>query len=482
MKNTASSGKDTVLLKKQKEIQKWEKQKARPKGHNYILYMLMIICLIYITDEIASQICVQMKTEIATDLFSKFGDQSAGKMSLLELVAYPFMGISLFYKTLSDRFGRKVFLIVNTLGMSLGMLAVFLSQNIVMYILGYCLISFFVPHDMQVVYIMETAPEKHRAKMYSAVKCVATLGVMLIPLFRKLFMPVPSEWRMVFLLPAVIGLVTALTALLLSRETDAFIDSRLKYLNMSEEELAKEKAAKDAQNAQGGFFKAFSFGMKHKQLRWLFILMSFHNLGFIITMHYQVMLSYGYAQNAFATGLFETLEQAVESVSINEITSALFMFPIGSALFQLAVGFISDKFGRKTAGATMSATTLITFIAFVLCAKNGVAPYITGFLTGACIGSFWAVGDINVMMMSESSPTNLRSSMLSACYVISAIGTVIGMGILLPIMNTLGNTVTSTAALFISAPGILMGLILVLTKTKETKNMNLDTVTGKEFD
>lgn len=473
-----------VALRKQREIAKWEKEKARPKRSTYLIYMVFLICLVYITDEVASQICVQMKTEIAADLFAKFGDKSLSTLGSLELLSYPCIAISLFYKTLSDRYGRRLFLVVNTFGMALGMTLIFLSGNIPLYIIGYCVISFFVPHDMQVVYIMETAPAKHRARIYSLVRAVATLGAMLIPLLRRVYMHDQSQWRMVFLVPAVIGLVASFLALILSRETDAFIDSRLKYLRMSEEEIRAEKAAKDVTNAQGGFFAALKFALRRKQLRWLYILMAFHNLGFIITMNYQPMLSYGYAGHLFASGGAKTMDDALNAVASGsgEVTQALFLFAVGSAVFQFVVGFISDKLGRKPAGVVMSAMTLTTLLAFTFGAKLAWAPWFVGFMTGACVGSFWSVGDINVMMMSESSPTNLRSSVASSAYVIQALGTVVGMAILLPTLGALGNSVISTVVLCISAPGILIGLLLVLKKTHETKGTDLDTVTGFEWD
>ncbi len=471
-------------LKKQREIAKWEKEKTRPRRRTYLLYMVLIICLVYITDEIASQICVQMKTEIAGDLFARFGDSSLSKLGTLELLSYPCIAISLFYKTLSDRYGRRLFLVVNTFGMALGMTLIFLSGNIPLYIMGYCVISFFVPHDMQVVYIMETAPAKHRAKIYSLVRADATLGAMLIPLLRRIFLQDQTQWRMVFLVPAVFGLVTSFLALLLSRETDAFIDSRLKYLGMSEAELRAEKAANEVRNAQGGFFAALRFAMRHKQLRWLYILMAFHNLGFIITMNYQPVLSYGYAEHLVAAGGAKTLDDALNAVASGngEVTQALFLFAIGSAVFQFLVGFVSDKLGRKPAGAMMSALTLATLLTFTFGAKLGWTPWFVGFMAGACVGSFWSVGDINVMMMSESAPTNLRSSVASSAYVIQAIGTVVGMAILLPTLGACGNSVISTAILCISVPGILIGLLLVLAKTHETKGADLDTVTGFEWD
>ncbi|MBQ4207499.1 MAG: MFS transporter, partial [Clostridia bacterium] len=446
-------------VRKQREIARREKQRAKPKRRAYLLYMVFLICLIYITDEIASQICVQMKTEIAGDLFAKFGDSSLGKLELLTLVSYAFMGVSLFYKPLSDRFGRRLFLVVNTFGMSLGMLMIFLSRSILAYTVGFCVISFFIPHDMQVVYIMETAPAKHRAKIYALVKCVATLGVMVVPLLRRLLMENASQWRLVFLVPAVVGLAVSFVALLLARETDAFIDSRLRYLHMSEEELAAEKARKDMQNAQGGFFASLRFSLRHKQLRWLLIYMAFVNLAFVISMQYQVMMSYGYAQNMVtATGV--TLDTALGAVSTGAVTEALFLFPVGSALFQLMVGFISDKFGRKPASALMCGVTIVTLLLFTFGARLAWPPALVGFFAGACIGSFWAVGDINVMMLSESAPTNLRSSVPSSGYVIEALGTVVSMAILLPLMNVVGNAVVTPVVLAVSVPGLVIGLVL----------------------
>lgn len=152
-------------LRKQKEIAKWEKEKARPKKSYYIIYLIFIVSLIYVTDEIASQIGTLMKTEIANDLMSKFGEKSVGMLDIVSFIGIPFQALSIFYKPLSDRFGRKIFLVINTLGMSLGMLMIALSHNLALYVVGAVIIFFFVPHDMQVVYVMESAPAKHRAKI-----------------------------------------------------------------------------------------------------------------------------------------------------------------------------------------------------------------------------------------------------------------------------------------------------------------------------
>ena len=261
--------------KREKEILKWEKEKARPKKSYYFAYLVFIITLIYATDEIASQIGTLMKTEIANDLFSKFGQSSVSMLDLLTIVGLPFQVIGLLYRPLADRFGRKTFLIINTVGMSIALLVIFLSNNIFLYFIGACMVQFFIPHDMHVVYIMESSPSKHRAKFYSVIKFIANMSVMLIPVLRDALMADTSQWRKVYFIPAIIGLITSFVAIFFARETDAFIDARIRRLKMTDEELAEEKAKKSDANAQGGLITALKFAMKHKQLRWLYITAAF---------------------------------------------------------------------------------------------------------------------------------------------------------------------------------------------------------------
>ncbi len=484
MTKTASPEKlQKLQLKREKEIRKWEKEKARPKRKLYFVYLVLIITLIYATDEIASQIGTLMKTEIANDLFAKFGQSSVGLLDILSVLVVPFQAIGLLYRPLADRWGRKTFLIINTFGMSFAMLVIFLSQNIFLYFIGACMVQFFIPHDMHVVYIMESSPSKHRARIYSSIKFVANMGVMLIPLLRRLLMEDASQWRKIYFIPAVVGVVTCFIALLCARETDAFIDSRLKYLRMTDEERAAEKAQKNADSAQGGLIPALKFAFKHKQLRWLYITAAFANLGFIGTINYQVILSYGYAENYIANGLFASLgDEVMNAVSIGPVTTALFMFPVGCSVAQIIMGFISDSKGRKAAAVTTAFNCLIAFIAFSMGAKLAWNPYLVGFLCGACIGSYYSTNDVIIMMIGESSPTNLRSSTMSAEFVVVAAGVALSYVISLPLITILGNSVTGTVSFALLVPGFIAALITMIKKTHDTKGIDLDTVTGLEWD
>lgn len=462
--------------RKEREIQKWEKQKARPKGNTYFWYLVLIIALIYAVDEIASQINSLMQTEIANDLIKS--ESSVTILNLLNVVAIPFQIIGILYRPLADRFGRKKFLIINTFGMSLALFVIFLSNNVIMYFVGACAILFFVPHDMHVVYIMESAPSKSRAITYSVVKFFANMAVMLVPLLRRWLMASAGEWRNVYIIPAIVGIAVSLIALLCARETDAFIDSRLRYLRMTEEELHAEEAKKKAQNSQGGVVDALKFGFSHKQLRWVFICFALAGIGVVGSMNYQAILTHGYALSNFGSNAKEFLD----IVSVKQVSQALTLYPIGMALSQVIMGFISDKKGRKAAAITVATNCVVSFIIFTVGANMNLAPALVGFFCGAFVGSYYSTNDVLIMMAGESAPTNLRSSATSAQTVVGFAGYAIGFSINTVLALIFGDGIIGTVALCLLVPSFVITLVALIKNTHDTRGLDLDKVTGTEWD
>lgn len=487
---------NSKAAKELKEIQKWEREKLRPKGQYYFAYLVFIITLIYATDEIASQIGTLMKTEIANDLFASFGKRSGTFLDLLSILIVPFQAVGLLYRPLADRWGRKTFLVINTFGMSFALFVIFLSNylepffsffpmfSLICYFVGACMVQFFIPHDMHVVYIMESSPSKYRGIVYSSIKFIANISVLLVPVLRKALMETAGEWHKVFIIPAIVGLFSSFIALITARETDSFIDSRLRYLRMSPAERLAEKQRKDVQNSQGGLIPALKFAMKHKQLRWLYITSSIVNVGFIGTVNYQVIMTYGYAEHYVKAGLFETIETAYQAVSIGDVTTALFMFPVGCAVSQVIMGFISDIAGRKSAAIVTAVNCLIAFFTFTIGSTLGWNPYLVGFLCGASIGSYYSTNDVLIMMIGESSPTNLRSSTMSAQFLVTAVGFALSyiVGIGVPLVTGLGNEIIGTVSLALLVPGFIGAFFALMFKTHETKGIDMDTVTGCEWD
>ena len=464
-------------LRKEKELQYWEKQKARPKSNTYFWYLVLIIALIYAVDEIASQIGSLMQTEIANDFFRS--ESAVTLLNLLQIIAIPFQIVGILYRPLADRFGRKTFLIINTFGMSLAMFIIFLSQNVFMYFFGACLIMFFIPHDMHVVYIMESAPSKSRAITYSVVKFFANMAVMLVPFLRRWLMSTASEWRNVYFIPAIVGIVVSLIALLCARETDAFIESRIRYLSMTEEELQAEKLRKTAQDSQGGVIDALKFGFSHKQLRWVFICFALAGIGVIGSMNYQAILTHGYAQSIYGSNAKDFLDL----VSVKEVSQALILYPIGMALSQVIMGFISDKKGRKAAAITVAVNCVVSFVIFALGARmNFLTPEIIGFFCGTFVGSYYSTNDVLIMMASESAPTNLRSSATAAQTVVGFAGYAVGFLTNMVLALIFGDGIIGTVALCLLVPSFVVTIYALIKKTHDTKGIDLETVTGTEWD
>lgn len=119
---------------------------------------MLIIAVVYMADELASQITTQMQSVVASQLFAPIvgADVAVSRMAVINTIAGCTIGVAMIYKTLSDRYGRKIFLVINTLGIGLFLISV--STNIPAYAIGACVIQFFVPHDMQQVYIYESSP------------------------------------------------------------------------------------------------------------------------------------------------------------------------------------------------------------------------------------------------------------------------------------------------------------------------------------
>lgn len=195
-----------------KELVRREKQFKFKENKFYLFYLFMILSLVFITDEIASTISIQFQSNIINDFFVNNLNMSYGEglslFSALGFITYPISLLMVLYRPLADRFGRKPFLIINTFCMTLGLFIVYLSREIVVYMIGGTLMGFMVSHDMQAVYILECSNEKTRARNYSIVKAVAILGILLIPLLRATLMQnVSSRWHLVYLVPSIIGFI-----------------------------------------------------------------------------------------------------------------------------------------------------------------------------------------------------------------------------------------------------------------------------------
>ena len=242
-------------------------------------------------------------------------------------------------------------------------------------------------------------------------------------------------------------------------------------------EIAAAKAKKDVSQAQGGLVKSLKLALRNKQIRWLMIAHGFIMWGMIVSMYYETTLNYGYAQQFLSQGM--ALEDA-KNAATAYVTKALMLFSIGSALFQFFPGFIADKLGRKKAAIIMCSSVVVTFLAYYLGANHHVNPYIVGFFCGACIGSYWSAGDLMLLMIAESTPTNLRVSTLAVQPAISGVFFAVALVTIMVLANVLGDAYIGICTLITIIPGMLIGLVLLMLKVRETNGIDMGAVTGQE--
>ncbi len=457
------------LQKREKELARLQKQLGRPQGKGYLAYFLLVITVIYMADEIASQIGVQMQTVIASQIFAPVvgSEFAVARLAAVGTAASVASALAFIYKPLSDKFGRRIFLIINTFGMGLGLLLISVSSNIPVYAMGAVVIAFFIPHDMQAVYIQECAPPKHRAKIYSVIKAIATLAVFLIPYLRRTFIPDTdlSGWRYVYVVPAVIALVVSVIALLCVRESDIFIRNRIRILTESENSQQTKK-----ETDEGGFINAFKYVFKNRQLLWVMIADGFLKFGMLITQYYETIMNYGFARQHIESGM--ATEEAL-ALAVGSVSKALLLFSLGSAVMQLIPGFIADRFGRKNAVIVMSVFMLGAYLLFYFGANGAWNEYFVGLLCGAAVGAFWSMGDMVTIICAESVPTGIRVSVATVRPIVSGVIYAFSMLAVLILSNVLGDAAIGMICLCTVVPGMVAGIVILLLKTRETKGTDL---------
>ena len=450
-------------------LTKYKKQLERVTVPGYLIYMLFVLSMVYIIDEITSNIYNSLQSDMITEFFvNGMGlefNTGLATYSAMTAPLYVIMLITPFYKSLADKFGRKVFLALNTFGMGLGMFVCMLAPNPVIYICGIGIIYFLMNNDMQVLYVMESAPEKHRAKLTSITKAIALLGVTFIPILRDVFMKNDgSQWQKVFMIPAIAGMIMGIVAFFIMPETPAYLKRKIAYLETPEADrkAATENKKKSSEDSDGGVVAALKFIFKHKQMRAI------------------ALCAFVFVTSTGGTSYYESIMKT-GGMSTSEITTAMYFIPIVNAIMTAASGFLTDLLGRKRSATLLAGIALLGLVSFVYTSGAGIAPALVGMSYGFFIGGLWSAADILfIMLPGESTPTNLRVSVVGTMGIMSGVGNVLSIAIMTVGMLFVENI--GILCLCVCAPFLLASIIILTLKVHETKGMDLSKVTGSEWD
>lgn len=457
--------KSSVEMKEKKELSRLKKVQMKGNGSKYFFVLLVLIAIVNIIDEVTSNLTVTVQSSFITEFFvnnpfmGKFYTYEDGLAfhSGISVFTYALGLVTPFYKALADKWGRKPLFAISTLGMALGLLVINLSSSYIMFLIGFAIISFFMGHDIQIIYILEEAPARHRAKIYSFLKSFGILGVILIPALRDSLMgDDPTKWRDIFLVPSLIGFFAVLLVILFAKDTKVFVNERVAYLSRPLKERQEEKRKlqneKKAQRNQSGVINGVKYIFSNSDTKNLII----------------SHIIFDSAMPAIALYFESSMHRA--GMSTSGITKALFMVPVIYASITFLSGFIADKAGRKVTVTLFSTTCVVGYSLFVAGILLGWNPYLVGSFAGLYQGSYWIGRDYMNVMMTEKVPTDIRASVVGAEGLLVIIGLVVGYGAII-----LGMTLMPIwwACLLISIPAVTVAAVMFALKVKETKGADL---------
>ena len=464
--------KEEKMLKKhrkeQRELSRLLKEQGRSAYLHSFFFVLLILTVIYIADEIMTNTGT-MKPYMIFDLFNirnqDINDPAYAKaISMMAVATIPTNIITIInplYRSLADRFGRKPFLVLNILGMALGITVCMLSTSVYAFVVGTCILDFFSPNDMQVIYLMETAPKAHRAKMCSITKGISLLSVSLVGVFKTMFYDpeVLSSWRFVYIIPIAIAVVISILAAIFTKESPVFLERRIAYLRKTDEE--REEDRKQASTGKGSLAAALRFIIHDKQVRTIaIVLLIFATAQATCGYTTEIMLAPGHLTDA-DMNLFFIIQ------------------PIVFAVFSFLSGFVLDRAGRKNGGFFFGIIAIVCFMLFVFGASAGLSAVALAFIFGLMRAGFWSLSDLlYVMLPAESAPTSIRASVMALISYTYA--TCVLMNILLGVFFTkIGAARIGILEVCLFVPAVLISILFLKFRLRETRDVDL-TAVGKE--
>lgn len=465
MKEMTPQRKEQLIAAKERELERLARKELKPIAGRYLILMLIMVTLNFCIDIFGSGIHNVMKADALNNLLQGVGREKG--FQLYENYALIFGAVITvclpFYKSLTDRFGRKPFLIINTLITAVGMGIMMLATNIYVYIIGFVISSMGYQGDVHQIFILESAPRHMRARFAATTKAISVLCNSLLGVFKLAFQTetVPESWRYVFIIPVVAGLLVAIISCFFTQETEQFVNNRKTALAQEISLLRGEEIPQEEKATALGFKGTITFIFKHRQTLMLFIAACFFCAAMSYTKPYSLILD--------------------ESSNKDAVAIITIIYPFIEGAFSLIGGFISDKFGRKTTVIFNGALFILAYTAFILGSKFDAIPIVLlGIIYGLVSGGYWAGRDtLGTTMTSESVPTRSRATIVGIFTLVTGLCSSVSGALLSNIPALFGLDLSYT---FMVGCCILMlvSVLVVAFGVKETKDVDLDKVTGDE--
>ena len=436
--------------------------KGLPRRYaGYFAVLLVVIVLVDILDNLATNIGGNITSSFITEffvngaVFGKSYDYEAGLAlhNTISLSGYVIALLAPFYKSLADRIGRKPLFVLSSLGMSAGLLVIFLCRSYLTFLLGSFMLSFFIGSDIQILYVLEEAPKDKRATVYSLLKGIGGLSAVAIPAMRSTLMHNdPTQWRSVYLLPGLYGLAVTVLIVVLAKETRVYQENRLAAQNAP----AGAKAEKKDRSADGksGVIHAVKYIFRHRDLRNLILIKMLFDAAIIAMTNYESIM---YRAN----------------MTTEAITTAEFYYPFLYCGAVILSGFLADRIGRKKTVLLFGLICAAAFALFLLSANALWSPALVGVCYGLYLGGYWIGRDYMEIISTEMVPTHIRASIIGAEGLLVYIG--MGIGFAFVNIGILFLPLWLVCGVF-ALPCILISVLLLRSKVRETAGVDYETI------
>ena len=450
-----------------RELSRLQKIKEKSKGKYYFAVLIILILLVDVIDNITTNATGSVTSAFIREffidghLFGKDYDLNSGLAlhNTINLIGYVIGLLTPFYKAQADRYGRKPLFVISTLGMTVGLLIVYFSRSYFVFLLGNFIMTFFLSHDIQIIYLLEESPAKYRATVYSFIKGLGGLSAILLPLMRNFLLHNDETlWRNIFLLPGIAGLIICILVFLFARETETFVQGRIDYLSIPQEEREQQrkllKQQKKADSNKAGIINAIRFIFSHKELRDLIIIKTIFDAAIIAVTNYEPIMTEA-------------------GMSAADKTIALYFYPVIYCVSVMISGILADRWGRKKTVVLFGTICFITFTMFVISARNLWNPRIVGLMYGLYLGGYWIGRDYMEIVSTEMVPTDIRASIVGAEGLLVYIGMALGFAFVN--IGMLFMPIWLTCLIFI-VPCVSVSIMLFNRKVRETKGIDYRTI------
>ena len=166
-------------------------------------------------------------------------------------------------------------------------------------------------------------------------------------------------------------------------------------------------------------------------------------------------------------------------MSTESVANVLIIYPFLNGIVTIASGFFSDRLGRKKVCVLLGSIALLGLLFFVLACRGGWGPAAAGIAYGCSIGGLWSMSDTIILTMpAESSPSGMRSSVMGTISVMIGAGMFLGQVLFIVLQNFMPMDLLF---LIICVPFMAVSLLLLITKVRETKDADLDSITADTY-